>query len=233
MSDGQQQLDMMSFHHCFVFKDVIEHAYKHKLYIKISRVLSQQEKAGLVLVPMAETHISIFNGSANEVRNTLFESSTQITQLSPSVYHNSPYKTSSQIIEKQEVLLRIADIFIIDKTASLSSKLFRLLPHELTKVLIDTSNCESYSYERSILTLVHSNKTLLAPLKVSAGPEILMKLCGDIEPTLLVRSDVIYKELVANLVIGLIEEKVELKWYLEKTGCDERWRVYDVKLEVI
>ena len=228
--DGPKQIDMILLHHCYAFKNDIEKAHQSQLSLKISRLLSQQEESNLVLVPTADTTI-VFPSDCELNVNASFESPTQSSQFSPTTGQHSQYKVSSQVIQKQEVVLSITDIFIIKKQVSLASKIFRLLPNELAEVLVDTSESRS-TYQRAIITLMSSNDAVESRIymKVTAGSTILMKLCGNVDPKSLVRSDSVYKELVSNLLLGLVEEKVELKWFLEKSCYDDKWNAKDVKL---
>mmetsp|Transcript_562 Transcript_562/g.752 ORF Transcript_562/g.752 Transcript_562/m.752 type:complete len:300 (-) Transcript_562:2537-3436(-) len=245
--DGEGECDMMPFHHCCRFRHLLQDAQEQGRTVHITRVLSQQFSMGdtrdIYLIPTQESTVSICEVMHRQMivkgEESCNLSQTQAQSYSPSKTPSQEYPLSSQIFEQKVVISRIIDLFIVGKSVHLSRTIFRLVPLKLSSVLIDNCDAPSkkstektdnttYNYCRAILTLTTEKST---EDRVLIDADTMKKLCCDVEPSKLApNADPIYKQLVCDILLGLIESGTLLTWTLEKRQTDEKWSVLDVKM---
>ena len=234
--DGQRESDMISLHHCCRFRHLLQDAQDKRIPIQITRVLSQQFSSGdlrdIYLVPTLESTVSICEDIElmNKGKDQCNFSQTQPMSYSPSKTPSQEYpQLESQIFEQKEVISKIIDVFVVGKSVHLSRSIFRFVPSKLSSVLIDkceacsqtSSGFSEYKYCRAILTLSMEESS---EDKVLINAENMKKICCGVEPSdLAPNADPIYKQLVCDILLGLIEEKKAMHWKLEKRQTDEKW----------
>ena len=156
LTDGNSQSDIMPLHQCFSFETSVEEAFQKKVEVKITRLISVQGTNEIVLVPTSETEI------IPNTRDKICKQTQKPTSSSESIraFVDAPM-VSSVTGDKNFMVLKIIDVFLIDEKVSLiSNKVFRLLPSEFASVLVHSSNDDNKKlrYRRSILTLSSINQ---------------------------------------------------------------------------
>lgn len=237
LEDVTQPHSILTLHRCCRFRRDIERMRHENRKAKIMSLLALQDSDELFLVPTSSTTILTLDEEGfDEGEHSLQQSCNNLSQHSLMKCTESQYNVCPKGVQKV-VKLRIADFFVIDKMIYLSNKIFRLVPGELASILIEKNvnddTSVSFEYRRAILTLVpKSSPSDEFHLKVTVDPSIVKKLCADVSPEVFGgdKLDLVRSQLVKNFLLGLIEEKIELKWTIEKSCSNERWKVNDVKL---
>lgn len=245
LSDGQAESDMAAFNDCGRFGKALNTATEAGSSVLITRVKSHRAtgrddsgEGGLSLVPTPETSIVVLTGE-DQIRKRngfVYASQWDGTQTQGTTQTQLPSPRSPEVSETVVVESTLEDI-VVCGGSSVSLKNWLSESSKLFDALVDTMPPDP-TYRRAILTL-DCNSVPQDFLIVEANIDIVETLCGSCPAAVLANSKVggertdLLRNHVSDLLRGMLQEKVLLRWTLQRRRRESQWFVSDVMLPVI